>query len=88
MGYNERIKRCYYALFACIMNPKLSVDRGLIHLGVKEHKDKEKMTAEEKAERDREKAKAYYYAHKEQVKARQKAYRERMRGNKDEKRKD
>ena len=86
--YNERIKRCYYALFACIMNPKLTVDRGLIHLGVKEHKDKTKLTAQEKAARARENAKAYYYAHKEQVLETHRKYRARMRGNKNDKYKD
>lgn len=81
MRYNDRIKKCYYALLACILNPNLSISKSHDVFELKET-DLADGTAEDKAERDRQYAKKYYYEHREQAIARQKAYRERMRGRK------
>lgn len=83
MEHNGRLKKCYYALLACILNPNLTISKSQEIFDLKEA-DFADGTTVDRAERARQQAKTYYYAHREQVIARQKAYRERMRGRKND----
>lgn len=79
MEYNGRIKKCFYALLACIFNPELSVSKSQDIFELKESDGTEE-TIEEKQARRAHRQRKYYEKNREQVLAQNKANRERNRG--------
>lgn len=77
--YDGRTRKCWYALLACILNPRLSVSKGIELFGLAEscRSDSDEYTI---TERKRAWWREYYEQNRDQVIARNRRYRERVRG--------
>lgn len=75
MSYDGRTRKCWYALLACVLNPRLSVAKAVGLFGLKEVS-----FADDSDERRRERWRVYYEQNRERVIERNRRCRERMRG--------